>query len=41
MMVSEGISIKDLIGYHSLKTILDSSYYIQDHLIPNAKRQFG
>ena len=39
-----GISIKGLIGYHSFKTIMDGSYYVQilqDHLIPNARRQFG
>ena len=35
------ISIKDIIGYHSFKTIKDGSYYVQDHLIPNARRQFG
>ena len=32
------------IGYHSLKTIMGGSYYIQmlqDHLIPNIRRQFG
>ena len=39
-----GISIKDLIGSHSFKTIMDGSYYVQilqDHLISNARRQFG
>ena len=35
------ISVKDLIGYHSFKTITDGSSYVQDHLIPNARRQFG
>ena len=35
---------KGLIGYHSFKTSVDGSYYVQilqDHLIPNARRQFG
>ena len=41
MMVWGGISIKGLIGYHSFKIILDDSYYVQDHPIPNARRQFG
>ena len=27
-------------GPHSFKTILDDSYYVQDYLIPNARRQF-
>ena len=43
MMVLGRISIKGLIGYHSLKTIMGGSYYIQmlqDHLISNARRQF-
>ena len=43
-MVWGGISIKGLIGCHSFKTIVGGSYYIQilqDHLIPNAKRQFS
>ena len=43
IMVRGGISIKRLIGYHSFKTIMDGSYYVQilqDHLIPNARRQF-
>ena len=31
----------DLIGYYSFKTNMDDSYYVQDHLIPNARRQFG
>ena len=26
---------------HSFKTILDGSYDVQDHLIPNARRRFG
>ena len=37
------ISIKGLTGYHSFKAIMDGSYYVQilqDHLIPNARRQF-
>ena len=44
IMVWGGTSIKGLIGYHSFKTIMDGSYYVQilqDHLIPNARRQFG
>ena len=44
MVVWGGISIKGLIGYHSFKTIMDGSYYVQilqDHLILNARRQFG
>ena len=44
MMVWGGISIKGLIGYHSMKTIMNGSYYIhilQDHLIANAIRQCG
>ena len=44
VMVWEGTSIKGLIGYHSFKTIMDGSYYVQihqDHLILNARRQFG
>ena len=44
IMTWGGISIKGLIGYHSFKTIMDGSYYVQilqDHLIPNARRQFG
>ena len=43
IMVWGGISIKGLIGYHSFKTIMNGSYYVQilqDHLVPNA-RQFG
>ena len=40
-MVWGGITIKDLIASHSFKTILDDSYYIQDQLIANARRQFG
>ena len=40
IMVWGGISIKGPIGYHSFKTIMDGSYYVQDHLIPNARRQF-
>ena len=44
IMVWGGISIKGLHGYHSIKTIGCGSYYVeilQDHLIPNARRQFG
>ena len=44
IMVWGGISIKGCIGYHSFNTIMDGSYYVQilqDHLIPNARRQFG
>ena len=44
IMTWGGISIKGLIGYHPFKTIMDGSYYVQilqDHLIPNARRQFG
>ena len=41
MMVWGSINIKGLIGYHSLKTMMDGSYYIQDHLIPNVRREFG
>ena len=44
IMVWGGISIKGLIGYHSFKTILDVSYYVQilqDHLTPNARRLLG
>ena len=44
IMVWEGISIKDLIGYRPFKTIMDGSYYVQilqGYLIPNARRQFG
>ena len=44
IMVWGIISIKGLICYHSFKTIMDGSYYVQilqDHLIPNARRQFG
>ena len=44
IMVWGGISIKDLIGYYSFKTMMEGSYYVQilqDHLIPNARRQFG
>ena len=44
MIVWEGISIKDLIGYHFFKTIMDGSCYsqiLQDHVISNARRQFG
>jgi len=44
IMVWGGISIKGLIGYHSFKTIMDGSYYaqiLQDHLISNARKQFG
>ena len=40
-MVWGGISIKDLIGYRSFETIMDDFYYVQDHLISNARRQFG
>ena len=43
-MVCGGISIRGFIGCHSFKTIMDGSYYVQilqDHLIPNARRQFG
>ena len=41
IMAWGGISIKGLTGYHSFKTIMDGSYYVQilqDHLIPNARR---
>ena len=41
IMVWGGISIKDFIGYHSFKTIINGSYYVQilqGHLIPNARR---
>ena len=44
IMVWGGISIKGLIGYHSIRNIMDSPYFVrilQDHLIPNAKNQFG
>ena len=44
IIIWEAINIKGLIGYHSFKTIMDGSYYfqiLQDHLIPNARRQFG
>ena len=44
MMIWGSIGIKDTIGYHSFKTNMDGSYYIQilqDHLIPNARRQFS
>ena len=44
IMVWRDISIKGLIGYHSFKTIMDDSYYVQilqDHFILNARRQFG
>ena len=44
IMVWGGISIKGLIGYHSFRNIMDSPYFVrilQDHLIPNAKNQFG
>ena len=37
IMAWGSISIKSLIGYHSFKTIMDGSYYVQifqDHLIP-------
>ena len=43
-MVWGGISIKGVIASHSLKTVLDDSYYVQilqDYLTPNARRQFG
>ena len=43
MMVWGGISIKGLTGYRFLNPIMDGSQYIQilqDHLIPNARRQF-
>ena len=44
IMVWGGISIKGLIGYHSFRNIMDGPYFVrilQDHLIPNAKNQFG
>jgi len=44
IMVWGGISIKGLIGYHSIRNIMDGPYFVrilQDHLIPNAKNQFG
>jgi len=44
IMVWGGISIKGLIGYHSFRNIMGSPYFIrilQDHLIPDAKIQFG
>ena len=44
IMVWGGISIRGLTGYHSFKTIMDGSYYVQilqGHLIPNARKQFG
>ena len=44
IMVWGSISIQGLIGYHSFKTIMDDSYYVQilqDHFISNARRQFG
>jgi hypothetical protein len=43
-MVWGGFSIKDMVGYHSFKTIMDGLYNVQilqDHLIRNAKNQFG
>ncbi|CAF1341854.1 unnamed protein product [Didymodactylos carnosus] len=39
-----GFSVKGLVGYHSFKSIMDGPYYVQilqDHLIRNARRQFG
>ena len=44
VMVWEGTNIKGLIGYHSFKTIMEGSYYVQilqDHLILSARRQFA
>jgi len=44
IMVWGGISIKGLIGCHSFRNIMDGPYFVrilQDHLIPNAKNQFG
>ena len=41
-IVCGGISTKSFVGYHSFKTIMNGSYYVQilqDHLIPNAGRR--
>ena len=44
IMVWGGFSIKDLVGFHSFNIIMDGLYYVQilqDHLIRNARKQFG
>ena len=41
IIVCGSISIKGLIGYCSFETIMVGTYYVQDHLIPNTRRQFG
>ena len=44
IMAWGAISLKGLVGYYSFREIMDGPYFVQilrEHLIPNARRQFG